>query len=103
MTDPLSNEIIFTQQGIGVAMLEPNEIKANVIRDIQKTLQKPVCIYESTSIENTRYYFQYFKSTVFMCIVKKNEAGWYLDDTLFNPTNEQTERILENDKLVYRK
>jgi hypothetical protein len=103
MTDPLLNEIHFTQEGIGVAMLEPNEYKLLVIEDIQKTLQRPIAIYESKSKENTRYYFQYFKSTVFMCIVKKNEEGWYLEDTLFNPPKEETELILARDSLLYAK
>lgn len=103
MIDPLFNEIFFRQEGIGVAMLEINDIKDYVVNDIQRTLIHPICIYESKSKENTRYYFHYFKSTVFMCIVKKNEKGWYLEDTLFNPPMAQTESILANDNLLYAK
>ena len=77
MTDPLLNEINFTIDGIGVANVEIEGVKNYLIIDIQKTIAQPACINESVTKHDTRYYFQYFKSTVFMCIVKKNEAGWY--------------------------
>lgn len=103
MIDPLSNEIIFSNEGIGLAILERGDVKDIVINDIQKTIRQPAAIYESSREKNTRFYFQYFKSTVFMCIVKQNEQGWYLADTLFNPDKKIIELILQHDKLLYAK
>ncbi len=103
MIDPLLNEIHFTQNGIGIAILETGDVKNALIQDIQKTISRPACIYESSRKKNIMYYFQYFKSTVFLCIVKKDEQEWYLADTLFNPAQELTESILLHDKLLYAK
>ena len=103
MIDPLSNSILMTKEGIGLALLEHDDIRQHVIEDIQKTLKNPACIYESNSEENTRYYFQFFKSTVFMCIVKKKDDQWYLENTLFNPPQAQTELIIAFDKLIFAK
>ena len=103
MVDPLSNEIEFAKEGIGVALFERDEVRQYVIDDIKRTLEKPICIYESKNDVNKRYYFQFLKSTVFMCIVVRKENQWYLKDTLFNPPKAQTEQIVDFDKLIYSK
>lgn len=103
MTDPLFNEIHLTEAGLGIARFETRDVKDYLIQDIRKTVTQPACIYESSRESDTMYYFQYFKSTIFMCIIKKNENGYYLADTLFNPEKGLTEHILSRDKLIYSK
>jgi hypothetical protein len=101
MRDPLSNDILVTKKGMGIGLFQPGDVKDYVLQDIQKTIAAPACIYESNTEDNTRYYFQYLRATVFMCIVKQRDNQWYLSDTLFNPSKSETEKILALDKLIY--
>lgn len=101
--DPLLNTVYLTPEGLGMARFEIGDVKDYVIQDIKNTIKKPACIYESATLTATRYYFQYFKATVFMCVVKMSENKWYLKDTQFNPATEITETILLKDKLLYAK
>ncbi len=101
MKDPLGNFILITPEGIGAAILEVGDVRDSLINHIGKTLQNPACIYQSKSVEITRYYFQFFLSTVFMCIVSKKNGEWYLENTLFNPGKEITENILVSKELLY--
>jgi hypothetical protein len=101
LIDPLSNKVTLTQTSIGLAILERGDVKDSLIRDIRKTIVNPACIYECKKDFRVRYYFQFFKSTIFMCIARQTADGWYLDDTLFNPERDVVHSILLNDNLLY--